>query len=86
MIFVSDDRSNAIDIYVERPPHFFVGTITKGIRSPNAEAVDAAGDLFVANVGGPTVTEYAPGSELMTTYTDGLTNPLTLAVGPDGTL
>jgi sugar lactone lactonase YvrE len=53
--------------------------------------VDAAGNLFVANVDNQTVTVYPPGSMTPSkTYARGfkkrLTNPLTVAVGADGTM
>ena len=34
-----------------------------GLSNPNGVAFDAAGDLFVTNVGNDSVTEYAPGAE-----------------------
>ena len=90
-IYVSNGRSNSVDIYAKIPPHRLIGTITQGISGPNALAVDSAGDLFVSNVGDATVTVYPPGSSTPSkTYRRGfnarLTNPLTVAVGKDGTM
>lgn len=90
-IFVSNGRSSSVDIYEKSAPHQLLGMITKGISGPNALAVDSGGDLFVSNVDNQTVTVYPPGSLTPSrTYTRGfhqrLTNPLTVAVGGDGTM
>lgn len=90
-LFVANGRANSVDIYQEYPPHHVLGQITDGITGPNAMAVDAAGDLFVSNVDSQTVTVYPPGSTSPSrTYTRGfnkrLTNPLTVALGRDGTM
>lgn len=90
-IYVSDARSSSVSVYEKISPHHFVGTITQGISGPNALAVDSAGDLFVSNVDNATVTVYPPGSSTPSkTYSRGfqqrLVNPLTVAVGPDGTM
>ncbi|HZY97281.1 MAG TPA: hypothetical protein VFE35_09270 [Candidatus Cybelea sp.] len=87
LLFVSTGRQNLIQIYQANATHQLVGQITDGLVGPNAEAVDTAGDLYVANVDGATVTVYPPGATKPSlTYTKGLTNPLTPAVGNDGTL
>ncbi len=90
-IYVANGRSNSIDIYEKNPPHHLLGTITKGLSGPNAMAVDPSGDLFVSNVDDQTVTMYQRGSlSPSVTYRRGfhglLVNPLTVALGPDGTL
>ena len=90
-IFVANGRSSSIDIYQKNPPHHLLGEITKGLAGPNAMAVDASGNLFVSNVDSQTVAVYPPGATSPSrVYTRGwnerLTNPLTVAIGPDGTM
>lgn len=91
LLFVANGRSSIVDVYDKEAPNALLGQITDGISGPNGMVVDAAGDLFVANVDNQTVTEYPPGSTKPSkTYTNGfnqrLTNPLNVTVGSDGTL
>jgi DNA-binding beta-propeller fold protein YncE len=87
LLFVSTGRQNLIQIYSAHSPHRLVGQITHGLVGPNGEAIDAAGNLYVANADGATVTVYSPGgSKPIRTYRRGLSNPLTPAIGGDGTL
>lgn len=92
LLFVANGRNNAVDIYDKNPPNALLGKITDGIVGPNGMAVDASGNLFVANVDNQTVTVYPPHSRKPSrTYTNGfrhqrLTNPLNVAIGKDGTL
>jgi len=92
-IFVSAGRVghggilNEVDIYQKGPAHALLGKITKGISGANGMTMDAAGNLYVSNVGNATITKYAPGSVTPSvTYRSQLTNPLTLTMGTDGTL
>jgi DNA-binding beta-propeller fold protein YncE len=59
-------------------------TIVGGQSQPVALAIDAAGNLYVANYGNNTVTEYAPpyapGS--WSTISSGVNAPLALALSP----
>src|SRR5665213_207281 len=53
-----------------------VGAITNGIDDSDGLWVDKAGNLYVANVVGKNVTEYAPGSSSpKCTYASGLVDP-----------
>jgi hypothetical protein len=62
-------------------------TIVKGIRTPDALAVDGSGNLYVANLNGQSVTVYAPGgSTPIRTITQGVNFPKSLAIGPEGNL
>ncbi|MBV8725018.1 MAG: hypothetical protein JO351_01155 [Candidatus Eremiobacteraeota bacterium] len=86
-LFVSTGRQNLIQIYNANAPHQLIGQITDGVSGPNGEAVDAAGNLYVANVNNATVVVYPPGATKPSVkYKKHLTNPLTPAVGNDGTL
>ncbi len=86
-LFVSTGRQNLIQIYNANAPHQLIGQITDGVAGPNGEAVDTAGNLYVANVDNATVVVYPPGaSKPSMKYKKDLTNPLTPAVGNDGTL
>ena len=58
-------------------------TITAGIHTPDALAVDSAGNLYVANLNGHDVSVYAPGGSVpIRTITDGASSPRALAIGP----
>lgn len=90
-LFVANGRASSVDIYEKNSPHHLLGQITSGIAGPNAMAVDTTGNLFVSNVDNQTVAVYPPGSMTPSRiYTRGLhqrlTNPLTVAVGQDGTM
>ncbi|MBV9233076.1 MAG: hypothetical protein JO030_03455 [Candidatus Eremiobacteraeota bacterium] len=87
LLFVSTGRQDLIQIYQANAPHQLVGQLSDGVSGPNGEAVDAAGNLYVANVNNATVVVYPPGATKPSrTYSQDLTNPLTPAVGNDGTL
>jgi hypothetical protein len=54
-------------------------TITEGIHTPDALAVDGSGNLYVANLNGHNVTVYAPGGNVpIRTITDGVSSPRAL--------
>jgi sugar lactone lactonase YvrE len=64
-------------------------TITQGIHTPQSLALDAAGNLYVANAGSnqfrPTVTVYGPGStSLLRTVSQGIAQPDHLAIDDIG--
>ena len=53
---------------------------------PDALAFDASGNLFVANSGNDTVSEFAPGSTTPTATLSGLNRPIALAFDASGNL
>jgi sugar lactone lactonase YvrE len=58
-----------------------IGQIAAGIDGPEGEATDANGNLYVANTGAGTVTEYAPDSTTVSfTYSADLSYPAGVAV------
>ena len=78
---------NEIDVYQVTPPYNLVRKIRAGVSGPNGMAVNAAGDLFVANVDNDTVEEFGPHTDTpIRVITTSFHNPLTLAVGSNGTL
>jgi DNA-binding beta-propeller fold protein YncE len=86
-VYVSDDRDNAVEIY---PAHGKnpapIGAITSGIDVPDGLAVDAKGNLYVADAGSTTVTVYKPGETTpFESYSPGQ-NPVSVLVGSDGTV
>lgn len=80
-------HANEVDVYDAASPNALLRTITKGISGPNGMAVDSAGNLFVANVDNATLEEFGPHSDSpIKVYRTSFHNPLTLAVGNNGTL
>jgi hypothetical protein len=58
-------------------------SITQSVNQPVALALDGSGDLFVANAGSNTVTEYAADSHsLIRTISAGVKGPTALAISP----
>ena len=80
-------QANEVDVYDAEAPFTFLRRITQGISGPNAMAVDAHGDVFVSNVDNATVEEFGPQSSTpIKVFRTSFRNPLTLAVGDNGTL
>lgn len=76
-LFVADNEKSRVLVYnaneKNSPP---IRTITSGISNPNGIAVDASGNLWVANLSSNTVTEYAPNaSSPELTLSSGLNQP-----------
>ncbi len=56
-----------------------------GLDAPMGIAVDAAGNVWVANNAGNSISEFSPiGAPILTTSTAGLVAPIGIAVGPNG--
>jgi sugar lactone lactonase YvrE len=61
--------------------------ITDGINTPGFCAIDADGNLWVANIGGPNVTEYLSGAKKPhTVITQDLVYPIGVAIDRSGSL
>ena len=88
LLYVSDEGPNVVDIYSAAHPRSGpIGQITDGIDVPDGMDVDANRDLYVSNASGNTVQVYAPGgTSPIRTYTQGLSAPINVVVGKDGTL
>jgi DNA-binding beta-propeller fold protein YncE len=84
---INQNRVDGFSAHRKNPPPF--RELTKGILAPAGMAVDASGNLYVANQGGSSsgsVTVYrAHHSKPFLTYTDKVQGPVDVAVAPDGT-
>jgi len=96
LLYAAGPNTNEVDAYpafVQNPNP--VNRITAGVLAPTGMAIDAAGNLYVADNAGQgvkghvfwTVTVYARGgSSVIRTYKDGVQTPTDVAVAPDGTV
>jgi sugar lactone lactonase YvrE len=81
-LYVSSYKLDYVAMYCTKghnqPP---LAKITNGIETPEGDAVDAKGNLYVTNTSANTVTEYAPGTTTPAfTYSSGLGDPAGVAV------
>jgi serine/threonine-protein kinase len=85
-LYVSGINNNVVDIYdLAKFAVPQIGEITKGLNHPGGISLDGAGNLYVANQGGGTVTIYAPGETLPSlTLSQGLTEPVDSAIDANG--
>jgi hypothetical protein len=86
LLFVSDSGNNTVYIYnptvANGSPK---GSITSGLNVPFQLAVDKASNLYVANLGGNTVTVYAKGASTpKLTISTGITAPYGVTVDSAG--
>jgi sugar lactone lactonase YvrE len=83
-LYVSSDRNNVVTAYdlgiVGAP---LVRTITQGIKTPGGMALDASGNLYVANENGD-VTVYSPGSNAPSFTIGGVNRPQDVAIDSAG--
>ncbi len=82
-LFVSDAISTVFEL--KNGSYSEVGTITNGISDPDGVWVDKKGNVYVANVTGPTVTEYKKGRGApICTYSAGLVDPINVTTDTAG--
>jgi hypothetical protein len=82
-LFVSDGVSTVF--LLKNKTYAPNGSITNGMNSNDGIWIDKAGNLYVANVNGKNVTEYAPGSSSPTcTYDAGMVDPINVTVDAKG--
>lgn len=85
-IYVGDAYAQAVWIFPAGPSNPNpVGSITTGVSGPQGVAVDASGNLYVANPSRNDVTVYPPGSSSPSlTLSQNLTSPTAVAVDAKG--
>jgi hypothetical protein len=89
ILYVADNANNQISVFhvnkMKSPQAFQV--ITNGIRGPQGITTDKAGNLYVANFIGDTVTIYAPGASApKATLSNGINAPTDVRVDAFGNL
>jgi hypothetical protein len=88
LVYVSDPLDNAVEVYREgghdQAP---IATVRAGVSRPAGLAVDDAGNLYVANTAGDSVTEYRRGgSSPVATYSKDVLGPVDVAIDDEGTV
>ncbi|MGB9653515.1 MAG: hypothetical protein WCB01_17070 [Candidatus Cybelea sp.] len=82
-LFVSDEGSNVFEL--KNGTYNEAGDITSGVSGSDGVFVDKKGNVYVANVTGPTVTEYKKGhGSPICTYSSGLVDPINVTVDDSG--
>lgn len=84
-LYVADFGANTVDLF-SNTSYKSLGKITNGVETPGDVFLDAKGDLYVANIDGKDVTEYASGktSAPSFTYNAGMHNPYSVTVDAHG--
>lgn len=84
-LYVADFNANAVDLF-SNSTYKSAGQITNGIVSPSDVVLDEKGRLYVANLDGPNVAEYDPGSTgpPAFVYSQGMHNPYSVTVDAHG--
>lgn len=83
-LYVIDSKTEAVDL-LKNKTYREAGAITTGLSGPIAETLDKLGNLYVANLGNSTMTEYAPGQTTPSfTYSSGISLPFVVAVDAHG--
>jgi hypothetical protein len=86
LLYVTDYNSSVVLIYKQGDTSYGpIGEIATGVNSPEDDAVDKSGNLYVVNHGNNTVTIYAPGATSpSTTLSTDITDPLDISVDSNG--
>jgi hypothetical protein len=87
-LYVSDPISNKVEIYdVAGHDQQPIGSITEDLSGPGGMTTDSAGNIYVTNTIGNTVTEYhSNGAGPITTYSQDVLGPIDVAVDSKGTV
>jgi NHL repeat len=89
LIFSSSSSNSTIEYYVKGtgPNNPVAGSLSGNFSNPEGIAIDARGNVYVANTGDKNVLVYAAGSSAPTgTLDDPGEFPADVTVGPDGTV
>ncbi len=88
LLYVTDYTSSVVLIYQQGDTGAGpIGEIVTGVSTPEGEAVDKSGTLYVANYGNNTVTEYPKGaSSPSVTLSNGISKPRDVSVDSSGIL
>jgi hypothetical protein len=86
LVYVTDYNASVVLIYKQGDTGAGpIGEIVTGINSPQGDAVDKSGTLYVANEGNSTVTEYPPGASTPSvTLSSSISRPLDVSVDSSG--
>lgn len=90
-VYVTDRTQEELLVYPAHVPNPSpIRTITAGLHIVGGVAVDASGDVYVANAsntGSPNVVEYSPGAtSVIQTFSQGLHYPINVTVDSNGTV
>lgn len=88
LLYVTDYTDSIVLVYQQgKTSAGPIGEITEGIYSPQDDAVDKSGNLYVVNQGNNTVAIFAPGATSpTTTLSTDITDPLDISVDSKGTI
>lgn len=83
-LYVSDFQTGFVEI-LSNQNYEPIDTIMAGLGNPDGDYLDAKGNLYVANYGGKTITEYPPGQKTPSfTYSANMWAPVNVTVDAKG--
>jgi len=84
-LYVSSQYVTHDVVVLENGTYKKVGSISKGLVSPDGDYVDRAGNLYVADYDGINIQEYKPGDNSPSfTYRHAMTDPINVSVDKEG--
>jgi len=82
-LYVDDAGLNVVDVLANNS-WTYSGSISASINGPDGNWVDKKGNIYVANYGGPYITEYNKAGNLIYTYSSGITDPVAVTTDKKG--
>jgi hypothetical protein len=83
-LYITDFGTHNVEV-LTNTNYSKVGMIKNGLSTPDGDFLSKDGALFVANYGGKTITEYAPGAKMPSfTYSEGMYAPVDVTVDARG--